>query len=476
MLNNQVLQSFKWSALSEVASKVLPPLFYIISARLLTPDDFGIVAISSMIVAFASILWEAGLSKAIIQNQDNNKLLQMSNIVLYSNIVLSVVVYIILFVFSYQIASFFNDIRVSDVLKVSGLSIIIGPFMSVQTALLQKEFGFKKLFYSRIVGALIPGIVSVIMAYLGFGYWSLVYGSIVSFILQAIILWLVSDWRPSLEYNLQTAKEMFNFSKWVLFSALLSWFFAWGDTFILGFFFSSHELGLYRTGNYFISAIFGLITTPLIPVMYSYFSKIQDNKDRVRDTLLMSSKTVSFFILPAGTFLFIMQTQISDIIFGDKWTGIASVIGLLSLQQAISWIIGLNTTAFSAIGKPDIESKINFIAIWYYLATYLIFAQISFKAFLIARLILTMCTIFLHIFFSKKHLSIGYYLTFSNIKYILFTLLVIFSITFYLIDTTNIIFTFLSIFISIYIYLFIIYKFDKPFINDLFKFLKNQNK
>ena len=177
----------------------------------MTPEDFGVVATSAMVVAFASILWEAGLSKALIQNQEHDNLQKMSNIVLFTNMVLSVLLYIALFYSSDAIASFFNDERVADVLKISGLSLIIGSLMSVQTALLQKAFEFKKLFFSRFVGAIIPGIVSVILAYYGYGYWALVYGTIASMILQALILWKISSWRPSYEYDLTVAKKVLGY-------------------------------------------------------------------------------------------------------------------------------------------------------------------------------------------------------------------------------------------------------------------------
>ena len=424
-MNSALLHSFKWSALGEIASKVLPPLFYIITARLLTPEDFGVVATSAMVVAFASILWEAGLSKALIQNQEHDNLQKMSNIVLYTNMVLSVLLYIVLFFSADSIASFFHDERVADVLQISGLSLIIGSLMSVQTALLQKDFGFKKLFYSRFVGAIIPGIVSVALAYYGYGYWALVYGTIASMILQALILWKISPWRPSYGYDLAVAKKMFHFSKWVLLSALLSWFFIWGDIFVLGFFFTSHELGLYRTGNYFVGAVIGLVTAPIVPVMYSYFSKIQHDKESVKRALLLSSKVVSFFVLPIGVGLYIVQNPLSDLIFGEKWIGIASVIGMLALTHSIAWIIGLNVEAYRSIGRPDIETKILLYSIPIYLFVYIITSQISFNVFLIGRFLLVLFGIAVHIYFSNYLFGISFIDTIKNIHFILLCLLLI---------------------------------------------------
>lgn len=413
-MNNKLLHSLKWSTFGELASKVLPPLFYIVTARILTPEDFGIVATSAMVVAFASIFWEAGLSKALIQNQEYD-IQKMSNIVFYSNLILSLLTYFLLFLLSDPIATLFHDERVADVIKVSGLSLVIGAFMSTQTALLQKNFAFKKLFFSRLIGTIVPGFVAVIMAFWGYGYWALVWGSIASLLFQVLMLWYLCSWRPTLEYDTNIAIQMFHFSKWVLFSALLSWFFIWGDIFVLGFFFTPHELGLYRTGNYFVGAVIGLVTIPAIPVMYSYFSTIQKDKEKVKEVLLFSSKVVSFFALPMGVGIYIVQDSLSDFLFGEKWVGIAPVIGYLALTHGLAWIVGLNTEVYKAIGKPKIEFIMQGITVPFYLITFFLASQISFIFFLQARFFLVVFGIGMQCYFLNKELNINFFDFFVNL-------------------------------------------------------------
>ncbi|HOV90159.1 MAG TPA: lipopolysaccharide biosynthesis protein [Syntrophorhabdaceae bacterium] len=473
-MKDKVISSIKWSALSEIASKALPPLFYIITARLLTPEDFGIVATSSMVVAFASIFWEAGLSKALIQNQDY-EVQKMSNIVFYTNVFLSLLIYLVLFMLSDFIASFFKDNRVSSVLKVSGLSLIIGSFMSVQTALLQRNFEFKKIFYSRFVGAIVPGIVSIVFAYYGFGYWALVYGTIFSMFIQVVILWKISKWLPTLDYDLKIAKKMFDFSRWVFLSSFLSWFYIWGDIFVLGFFFTSHEVGLYRTGNYLVSTIFGFVTTPILPVMYSYFSGIQHNKEEVKRVLLLSSKVLSFIVLPIGVGLYILKNPLSDLIFGGKWVGIAPVIGYLALTYGFAWIVGLNTEAYKAIKKPYIEFYIHMISIPIYLTVFFISSSIGFEVFLIARLLLVFVGMSIQYYFLKKTLCINFSKFFGNFRQMfIISILLIFAnhllMNNFLMSNFVIIIIFFALITSYFIYMYIL---DKNLFTTLFKILKN---
>lgn len=474
-MNSRLLHSLKWSTFGELVSKVAPPLFYIVTARLLTPEDFGIVATSAMVVAFASIFWEAGLSKALIQNQEYD-IQKMSNIVFYTNLILSLIAYFILFLLSDSIANFFHDGKVADVLKVSGLSLIIGALMSVQTALLQKEFEFKKLFYSRLIGTIVPGVTAMVMAFMGYGYWSLVWGAIASLILQGFILWYLSLWRPTIEYDFDIAIKIFHFSKWVLLSALLSWFFIWGDIFVLGFFFTSHELGLYRTGNYFVGAVLGLVTAPVVPVMYSYFSKIQNDKESVKDVLLFSSKVVSFFVLPMGVGIYIVQNPLSYLIFGEKWIGIASVIGYLALTHSLAWIVGLNTEVYKAIGKPKIEFIMQSITVPFYLAAFLIASQISFIFFLQTRLLLVFFGIGMQCYFLSKELNISFINFIKNISnlflfiFISYMLSILFSHAF---DLTN---SIIDLIIFSCSFIIFVYSFDKCFVDKITKQFSNSNK
>lgn len=190
--------------------------------------------------------------------------------------------------------------------------------------------------------------------------------------------------------------------------ALLSWFFIWGDIFVLGFFFTSHELGLYRTGNYFVGAVIGLVTAPIVPVMYSYFSKIQHDKESVKRALLLSSKVVSFFVLPIGVGLYIVQNPLSDLIFGEKW------IGILAIQQSLSWIVGLNSEAYKALGRPDIETKILLFSMPVFLIVYIYAAGINFETFILCRLLLIGFGFLVHLYYSKVLLETSFLEYFST--------------------------------------------------------------
>ena len=150
MSAHHLFHAFKWSAASEVASKIIQPIVFIVLARLLTPEDFGVLAAALMVVAFSQILWEAGMAKALIQRQLNVE--EAANVTFWVNLALGLVVMTVVYYTSDLIAqTFFHDPRVTAVLKVMTLLIFLGAVSSVHTALLQKEMQFKRLFWVRLV-------------------------------------------------------------------------------------------------------------------------------------------------------------------------------------------------------------------------------------------------------------------------------------------------------------------------------------
>jgi len=407
-LKQQFVQSFKWSFLSETASKLVVPLVFIILANILTPSDFGVISAATIVISFSQVFWDAGLSKALIQRQ--TEINESANITFWINFLAGLILFILLFILAEKIAVLFKDARIADVIRVLGFQIILSSLSSVHTALFQKRFEFKKLFWIRLFTVTMPGLASIPLAYHGFGYWSLVAGSLSGQFLQTIFLWIVSPWKPKLFFEFRLAKELFKFGSWVMLGGLLSWFFIWMDSVIVGIYLSPHELGLYQTGNTFTVMIFGLFFGPLLPVLYSSFAKISNDIERLRNGLLMIIKIIAMISFPVGFGMFAFRDSIELIVFNEKWQGIGLVIGVLGLAHAFAWIVGANGEAYRAIGRPDIETKIMLISTPIYLIVYLYSVRYGLECLVISRIILVLLFgLIVHLYYSKNKLEIKYF-------------------------------------------------------------------
>ena len=390
-----VISALKWSFLSELAAKAIQPVIIVILARMLTPEDFGVVAAAMMVISFSQIFWDAGMGKAVIQYQGDRE--AAANVAFWINCSLGVLVALILLVSAGPIAAkIFHDSRVEDVLRVMSLHILLAAFASVYTALLQKDMKFRKLFWVRFATVSLPGVVSVPLAWFGMGYWSLIVGSTLGQAAQVLVLWKMSSWQPSLFFNKTIAITLIKFGGWVTVSGLLIWFYVWADSLIVGIYLGSHDLGLYRTGSQFSLIFFSLLLSPFMPVLYSHLSGIQSDTKRVDAVFVKVIRFTAFISIPLGFILFISSSYMADIVFGSEWDGVSQVISMLSLVYTLSWLIYPNIEYYRSQGRPDLETKVMLFTLPLYLPVYVYFASIGLLEFLWARLILALFGIAVH--------------------------------------------------------------------------------
>jgi O-antigen/teichoic acid export membrane protein len=396
LANSFFFKALKWSVAAELVSKALQPLIFVVLARLLTPSDYGVVAAAAIVISFTQIFWESGMAKALIQRQ--TEIDESSNVAFWINIAMGILFSLLLFLFADYMANvLFHDQRVGVILKFMTLQIFFGALASVHTALLQKELRFDRLFWVKLVTVGVPGLFSIPLAIAGFSYWALVIGTVAGQLAQVIILWNMNKWRPSFTFNTRVAKTLSTFGLWVGVTGLLAWFFIWADSLFVGSYLGSNQLGLYRTGNQFVMMVYGLFFAPLLPVLYSHFSGMQSDRERLRNTLFKVTRIATFISIPMAFLIFTLAEPISLIVFGEKWNGIGFILGVMALSHGYAWVVGANGEIYRAIGKPSYESIITFIMLGVYLAGYYISIQKDFETFVWTRLGLSLTALVPHL-------------------------------------------------------------------------------
>jgi len=401
-----LIHSLKWSFLAELVSKAISPVVFIVLARLLSPEDFGVMAAALMVIAFSQVFWEAGMGAALIQRQTDVK--EAANAAFWINIGLGCIIAAALYVASESIASvFFQDPRVATVLQVMTLLVMLGAVSSVHTALLQKEMSFKKLFWIRFVTVSLPGIASIPLALNGMGYWALVVGALVGQVAQVLMLWYLSQWRPTWGFNAMVAKEMAQFGAWVGASGLLAWFYMWADSLIVGMYLGSHELGLYRMGNLFAMMIFAVLLGSIAPVLYSHLSRMGQNRQRLRNAIERVIKLIIMVSIPTGLIIYSLSDQIGAVLFGEKWEGVGFVLGVMALVHGFAWIVGMNGNVYRAMGKPSYETMVMAGSLVVYLGVYIYAINLSFESFVWARFVLVFGALALHFYVLNKVISVA---------------------------------------------------------------------
>ena len=404
-ITSKATLSVKWSTLMEMVSRTASPILFVILARLLTPTDFGILATTMVAISFAQMFCDAGLGRALVQTRETPG--DAAHIVFWTNLLLGALFYGMLFIFAPALAVFFDSPESVVVLRVLGLQVVIASFSSVQQALFVRDLDFQSLFWIKLLTALIPGLFSIPMAYFGCGVWALVAGSLAGQIFNGFLLWRRSNWRPKFTYNKKLARSLFTFGLWVLMESLGAWLIVWGDTLIVGRFLGVHDLGVYRTGWMLVTMIFGLSLSPFLPVLFPTFSRLQDDLSALKNAFHTVNRVVIAVSLPMGTCLMLVGPEAANLLFGNKWQGLGFVLGVLGLMNGIAWLVGINAELYRAMGRPDVNTKLMFAQILYYLPAYYIAAQNGLQAFTITRLVVALVAMPIHIYLCVKilHLS-----------------------------------------------------------------------
>jgi len=401
----KAMGSFKWSALMEVVSRTAAPIIFVVLARLLTPDDFGVMATAMIAISFSQMFWDAGLSKALIQTKAAPE--EAAHVVFWTNVVLGFLIYLLLFISAPAIASFFKSPASGPVIQVLGIQIILASLTSVQQALFVRDLNFRGLFWIKLLTALIPALFSLPLALYGYGVWSLVAGSLIGQGINLYLLWRKSNWRPLFRYDWLVARSLFTFGFWVLLESIGAWLIVWGDNLIVGHFLGVHDLGVYRTGWMMVTIIFGLVLNPFLPVLYPTFSRMQDDLPALKSAFHRVNRVIFALALPMGTGLLLLGSETATILFGEKWQGLGFVLSMLGFMNGMAWLVGVNADLYRATGRPDMNTKLMYLSLLYYLPAYYLAAQHGLLAFTITRLAVALLAIPIHIYLCVVLLGIS---------------------------------------------------------------------
>ena len=387
-LNHKIVNATKWSTITEVMAKLVAPISSMVLARLLTPEAFGVVATLNMVIAFAEIFTDAGFQRYLIQHEfkDEQDKDESTNVAFWSNLVMSFVLWGAIALFNAPLAELVGSPGLGHVLIVACASIPIAAFSSIQMALFKRSLDFKTLFWRRLATVLVPLCVTIPLAFWLRSYWALVIGTIVTNLVNAILLTVKSNWRPRRYYSFVKLKEMFSFCSWSIVDAVLVWATAYIDIFFIGRALDAYYLGLYKTSITTVGQFTSLITASVLPVVMPAISRLQDNIPEMRRTLLKFQKYTAVLLLPVGVGIFLFQDLVTAIMLGSQWTEAAPFIGLWALLEVITVIFArFCSNVFPAIGKPNISVISQVLHLVVVIPAVIISGQYGFRPLYITR-------------------------------------------------------------------------------------------
>ena len=405
-IKQKAASSIKWAFLANILPKTISPIVTVILARLLLPTDYGIIGMSMVIVSLADLFHGMGLSQALIQRETDVE--SAADVAFWSNVTLGVFIAVTIVLLAPWISSFFHEPRLTAVLQIQSIAVIISSLSSVQNALLQRKFKFKKLMGLTLVPSLMPLIVAVPLAILGLGYWALVGSAIASRGVQTFLLWKYSSWRPRWRYDVQIAKQMLAFGGLVALEGLMGWAIISGDNLVAGHFMNAKDVGLYVFGFNLVGLLVGFFVSPLTGVAYSAFSRLQADIKELKRVFLESTRMIATIVMPFSLGLSLIADPFTAVVLGARWHGIEPVIVILAIMPGLGFIITLNPALYKAMGRPDIMPKFLVISLAYIMPVYWVSAQFGLVPFCWARFSVGVVFYLPHIWLSMKVLKLPY--------------------------------------------------------------------
>ena len=331
----------------------------IVLARLLAPDDFGLIALVMAVIAIANVFVQSGLGTALIQKKDADDTDFSS--VFHASLLLAAVVYAIIFFTAPLIADFYDKQALIPIIRVLTLSLFIGVFNSIQYAYVARQMMFKKLFF-RSIGSMIPSsIIGIVMAFTGFGVWALVAQQLSNAFLSVLIMWFVVPWRPQWILSFESLKKLFSFGWKLLISSVIDTVYSQIQSFIIGKMFSTASLAFYDRGSHFPYIVVNNINNSIQAVMLPSLSAYQDDKPQVKKMVRRAIVTSSFLIIPMMAGLAAAAEPIVKILLGDKWLPCIPFVQIFCFIYAFYPIHTSNLSAINAMGRSDIFLKLEII-------------------------------------------------------------------------------------------------------------------
>jgi O-antigen/teichoic acid export membrane protein len=375
-------------------------------ARILAPEDFGLIGIVTFFFAISNTFIDSGFSVALIRKLKCNQL--DYNSVFFFNISLSLLFYSILFLSAPYFSAFFKQPLLVDILRIQGLVIVIDSFSIVQRAILTRDINFKLQTKVSLLASLISGILGISMAYAGQGVWSLVLQIVFRQFFNGIFLWLFSYWKPTISFSFRILRELFGFSSKILGTSLIVALQNNIYYFIIGKFFTPSLLGYYTRAEQFNAIVTNSITGSFDRVFFPVLSSIQENEDQLRNNLrkvLRTSFLISFFAL--GLLAMISKPLIYGLI-GSKWDQSIMYLQLLCIGSIFYPFNVINNNILKIKGRSDLILQLQVIKT--FLTALIVLSGILFgiTIMLIVRIFTIMVATYLNSSYSGKLLNYSF--------------------------------------------------------------------
>lgn len=471
-LKKETAKGVIWSGVDKFVSGGIVFLANIILARLLTPKDFGLLAIIAIFVQISQTFIDSGFSNALIQKKDRSQ--TDYSTVFFFNLALSIGFYGILYFCAPLIALFFENEKLTFLTRAVGLNLIIGALVSVHKTRLTIQLRFKIQAIISLISSLVSAVVSIWMAYHGYGVWSLVALTIIHISLQLVLIYIMIKWRPSMQFSKTAFKSLFSYSSKLLGASLIHLLYRNIYPIVIGKKFSPIELGYFNRADTFAQYTPSVIGNVISRVAFPIFSRIQDDNIKLRNAYSKYIIFSSLIIFPIMIGLMVLAKPLVLAVLTEKWLPMVTMFQILCIDWMTDHLCQINLNVLYVKGRSDLALKIEIIKKTLAIIIFFISLYWGIIGVCWGRVLYGFLAVYMNSFYAKRLIGISLWQQLKDIfKPLIYAIsmgLVILPITFLSLPIINIIL--ISIPTSILVYIAILWLFDRNKIVEIYNMLK----
>ena len=402
-LKDKTVKGVAWSGIDNVMQMGVSFLVSIVLARLLTPDDYGLIGIVTIFTAICQVLANAGFANALIRKKNTTE--EDYNTAFLVNLGLSVSLYALLFFCAPLIAHFFHREELVLLTQVSSLGIVISALSLVQQTRLTKRIDFKTQTKITIISSVLSGVLGILFAVLYYGVWALVVQHLSYQVFRTFLLWIANKWTPRLRFSLSSFHELFGFGWKIMLSSVLNTIWNELNQVVIGRFYSPASLGQYTRANQFSTLFSNNLNTVVQRVTFPVLSNIQDDKERLVSAYRRIIKVTMFVAAISMITLGAVSEPLIYCLIGEKWHDAAKYLPLICISGSLYPLHSINLNMLQVQGRSDLYLVIEIIKKIIALAPLFIGVFIGIMPMLYATIIASVVSFFLNSYYSGRFLG-----------------------------------------------------------------------
>ena len=357
-MRQSAVSGMVWKFIERCSSQAVGLLVSIVLARLLEPDEFGIVAITMIFISLADVFVSSGFGASLIQRGKYDA--EEFSTMFWAGLGTSLVLYCMLILVAPFIASIYHNNLLYDVLVVLGIRLPLSAYNSIQQAYITQQMLFKKFFYSTLSGTIVSAIVGILFAVNGWGVWALVIQNIVMVFVDMIVLRIMVPWRPKIQFSKKKFRQLFSFSWRVMVTNFIGTLFDQLRGFLIGLYYRPADLAFCNRGERIPQTIAGNISSSIDTVMFAALSKVRDDNVAFLQALRKSMRIGSFLVIPMMAIMTGVAPQFIEILLTQRWIEVVPYMQLVCVQQMLAVLSTLNMQSIKSSGHADTLMKLEF--------------------------------------------------------------------------------------------------------------------